>query len=255
MRRRYTSRGFWIFTGDTAVDVTGQKMTRRHVYLFNWLQIFKWEESRSFPDDHRRPVEAMSELRRHLSRQHLTGLPNLLTYLRLAAIPVLIIVLARPAEGESTNLAFLVYGLASLTDYFDGILARRNNMVTALGKLLDPLADKLLNSAALIMMIPLGKVEAWLVFLILGREITITGLRSIAATHGLVLDASRMGKNKMISQICGILFLLMTIPGIQPFLDGLGTVFLWVSLFLGFWSARDYFVQVYRHARSEATGP
>lgn len=199
-------------------------------------------------------MEAMSEARRDLSRQHLTGLPNLLTYLRIAAIPVLIIVLARSDVGESTNLPFLVFGLASLTDYFDGILARRNNMVTALGKLLDPLADKLLNSAALIMMIPLGKVEAWLVFMILGREITITGLRSIAATHGLILDASRMGKNKMISQICGILFLLLTIPGLERFLDMLGTGFLWVSLFLGFWSARDYFAQVYRHARSEAGG-
>lgn len=193
----------------------------------------------------------MNPVRSHLSHQHLTGLPNLLTYLRMAAIPVLLILLSHPVRGQSTNLAFLVYGLASLTDYFDGILARRHNMVTALGKLLDPLADKLLNSAALIMLIPLGKAEAWLVFLILGREMTITGLRSIAATHGLILNASRMGKNKMISQICGILFLLLTIPRIQPFLDGLGTFFLWVSLILGFWSARDYFVQVYRHARSE----
>lgn len=194
----------------------------------------------------------MSEVRSHLSRQHLTGLPNLLTYLRMAAIPVLLILLSQPVVGQSTNLAFLVFGLASLTDYFDGILARRHNMVTALGKLLDPLADKLLNSAALIMLIPLGKVEAWLVFLILGREITITGLRSIAAGHGLILDASRMGKNKMISQICGILFLLLTIPRIQPFLDGLGTAFLWISLVLGCWSARDYLVQVYRQTRSAA---
>ncbi len=216
---------------------------------------FNRGNSSSSPDDHRRPMEAMSEVRSHLARQHLTGLPNLLTYLRLAAIPVLIVILVGTGIGESTNLAFLVYGLASLTDYFDGILARRNNMVTALGKLLDPLADKLLNSAALIMMIPIGKVEAWLVFFILGREMTITGLRSIAATHGLILDASRMGKNKMISQICGILFLLLTIPPIQTFLDGLGTVFLWVSVILGFWSARDYFVQVYRHARSEVKGP
>ncbi|MCU0589146.1 MAG: CDP-diacylglycerol--glycerol-3-phosphate 3-phosphatidyltransferase [Syntrophobacteraceae bacterium] len=197
----------------------------------------------------------MSEAPRHLSRQHLTGLPNVLTYMRLAAIPVLILLLIQPTPGESTNLAFLVFGLASLTDYFDGILARRHNMVTALGKLLDPLADKLLSSAALIMMIPIGKVQAWLVFLILGREMTITGLRSIAASHGLILDASRMGKNKMISQICGILFLLLTIPGVTTFLEALGTAFLWVSLILGFWSARDYFVQVYRHARSEAGGP
>lgn len=186
-----------------------------------------------------------------LSRQHLTALPNLLTYLRIVAIPLIIVVLTPPASGHTFNVAFVVYGLASLTDYFDGILARRHNLVTSVGKLLDPLADKLLNSAVLIMLIPLGKVDAWLVFLIIGREMTITGLRSIAASHGLILNASRMGKNKMISQICGILFLLLYIPQLHPFIESLGTFFLWVSLFLGFWSARDYFTQFYYEARHQ----
>lgn len=196
-------------------------------------------------------VKAVGQARPGLSRQHLTALPNLLTYLRIVAIPLIIVLLTPPASGRILNVAFVVYGLASLTDYFDGILARRHNLVTSVGKLLDPLADKLLNSAVLIMLIPLGKVDAWLVFLIIGREMTITGLRSIAASQGLIINASRMGKNKMISQICGILFLLLTIPPYQSFLDALGTLFLWVSLFLGFWSARDYFSQFYYEAKHQ----
>lgn len=196
-------------------------------------------------------MNTVGQTRPGLSREHLTALPNLLTYLRIIAIPLIIVLLPPPASGNILNVAFVVYGLASLTDYFDGILARRHNLVTPVGKLLDPLADKLLNSAVLIMLIPLGKVDAWLVFLIVGREMTITGLRAIAASHGLIINASRMGKNKMISQICGILFLLLTIPKAGSFFDALGTFFLWVSLFLGFWSARDYFVQFYYQAKHQ----
>ena len=103
-------------------------------------------------------------------------------------------------------MACALFIIASITDYLDGILARRHNLVTSLGKLLDPLADKLLTSAVMIMLIPLGKIPAWLVFIIIGRDITVTGLRSIAASQGLILDASRMGKNKMVSQTVGLCF-------------------------------------------------
>ena len=183
------------------------------------------------------------------SRQTLANLPNLLTCLRMAAIPLIIVFLVAPPATGSTNMAFLLFLLASITDYLDGILARRHNLVTSVGKLLDPLADKLLTSAVLIMLIPLGKVQAWLVFLIIGREITITGLRSIAASQGLILNASRMGKNKMISQTVGLSFLLLSIPSAQFVLDGFGTFVLWVSVLLGYWSAMDYFVNFYREAK------
>ena len=185
------------------------------------------------------------------TRQNLINLPNILTYLRMATIPVIGVLLIPPASGDSFNAAFGLFVFASITDYLDGILARRHNLVTSIGKLLDPLADKLLTSAVLIMLIPLGKVQAWLVFLIIGREITITGLRSIAASHGLVLDASRMGKNKMISQTVAIIFLLLFIPDMQRTLDILGTLFLWVSVVLGFWSAQDYFVHFIREAKRQ----
>ena len=126
--------------------------------------------------------------RSSFTRQNLFNLPNILTYIRMATIPLIVILLTPPAPEESLNSAFVLFVFASITDYLDGILARRHNLVTSIGKLLDPLADKLLTSAVLIMLIPLGKVQAWLVFLIIGREICITGLRSIAATQGLVLD-------------------------------------------------------------------
>ncbi|MEM5789685.1 MAG: CDP-diacylglycerol--glycerol-3-phosphate 3-phosphatidyltransferase, partial [Syntrophobacteraceae bacterium] len=162
-----------------------------------------------------------------ISRKSLTTLPNLLTYLRMAAIPLLVALLIPPTSELSLNFAFLVYVLASITDCLDGVLARRRNTVTSIGKLLDPLADKLLVSAVLIMLIPHGKVEAWLVWLILGREIVITGLRVIAMGQGLIINASRMGKNKMISQSLAFVFLLPAVPPIQQTLDMIGTIFLW----------------------------
>lgn len=189
--------------------------------------------------------------RSDLSRQSLTTLPNVLTYIRMATIPIIIVLLIQPSSDFSQNLAFLVYVLASLTDYLDGILARRRNTVTSLGKLLDPLADKLLTSAVLIMLVPYGKVQAWVVFLIIGREITITGLRSIAAGHGLIINASRMGKNKMVSQSLAFIFLLPSIPHLQYYLDWTGIIFLWISVVLGYVSAFDYFLNFYKEARRQ----
>ncbi len=184
------------------------------------------------------------------SRKNLTALPNLLTYLRVLAIPVIIVILNPPTSARMQNTAFTLYVLASLTDYLDGILARRHNLVTSVGKLLDPLADKLLTCAVLIMLIELGKVHGWVVFLIIGREFIITGLRSIAASQGLILDASRMGKNKMVSQTLAILCLLLHVEGLQRPLFLTGIAFLWISLAFGYWSAGAYFVDFYRKAKA-----
>ena len=185
--------------------------------------------------------------RSDLSRQSLTTLPNVLTLCRMATIPVIVSLLIPPVSALAQNMAFLVYCIASITDYLDGILARRSNTVTSIGKLLDPLADKLLTTAVLIMLIP--KVHAWLVFLIVGREIGITGLRSIAAGHGLIINPSRMGKNKMVSQTLAFVFLLPAVPGIQSSLNLIGISFLWISLVLGYVSALDYFRSFYREAK------
>ncbi|SMC20202.1 CDP-diacylglycerol--glycerol-3-phosphate 3-phosphatidyltransferase [Desulfacinum hydrothermale DSM 13146] len=187
--------------------------------------------------------------RDEFSKKNLTALPNLLTYLRMIAIPVILVVLNPPTTGYRMNVAFVLYVMASVTDYLDGILARRYDMVTSVGKLLDPLADKLLTCGVLIMLIELNKVPGWVVFLIIGREFTITGLRSIAASQGLILDASRMGKNKMISQTIAILLLLLHVPVLSKALWILGTIFLWISVILGYWSAAGYFQDFYRKAK------
>jgi CDP-diacylglycerol--glycerol-3-phosphate 3-phosphatidyltransferase len=167
----------------------------------------------------------------------------------MATIPVIVFLLILPSSAYCVNAAFALYVLASITDYLDGILARRRNTVTSIGKLLDPLADKLLTSAVLIMLIPHNKVQAWLVFLIIGREITITGLRSIAAGHGLIIDASRLGKNKMVSQTLALIFLLPSIPQFQNIMAWVGASFLWISLVLGYLSAFDYFLSFYKEAK------
>ncbi len=195
-------------------------------------------------------------IRDDFSRKNLTALPNLLTYLRVLAIPVIIVMLTPPTSGSLQNAAFALYVMASLTDYLDGILARRHNLVTSVGKLLDPLADKLLTCAVLIMLLELGKVHGWVVFLIIGREFIITGLRAIAASQGLILDASRMGKNKMVSQTVAILCLLLHVEGLQRPLFLTGTAFLWISIAFGYWSAGAYFVDFYRKAKAlHAPGP
>ncbi len=190
--------------------------------------------------------------RSDLSRQSLTTLPNVLTYFRITTIPVIVALMAASTSSLAQNLAFALYCVASLTDYLDGHLARRSNTVTSIGKLLDPLADKLLTTAVLIMLIPkIHYVFPWLVFLIVGREITITGLRSIAAAHGLIIDASRMGKNKMVSQTMGLLLLLPALPKLHWFLMPMGVFFLWVSLFLGYLSAWHYFLSFCKEARRQ----
>jgi CDP-diacylglycerol--glycerol-3-phosphate 3-phosphatidyltransferase len=167
----------------------------------------------------------------------------------MATIPVIVVLLMPPSSELALNFAFLVFCVASLTDYLDGILARRWNTVTSIGKLLDPLADKLLTTAVLIMLIPYNKVSGWLVFLIVGREIVITGLRSIAVAHGLIIDASRMGKNKMVSQTLGLVFLLPSLPKLQATLSLVGTSFLYISVVLGYISATDYMLSFYREAK------
>lgn len=187
--------------------------------------------------------------RSEFSRQNFVNLPNILTYIRIATIPLILILLTPPVSGRTFNFTFALFVLASITDSLDGILARRYNLVTSIGKLLDPLADKLLTSAVFIMLIPLGKIRAWVVFLIIGREIIITGLRSVAASQGLILDASGMGKKKMISQTIALLFFLLYIPRIQPLLDGIGTLFLWGAVILGYWSAGGYFLHFYRQVK------
>ena len=168
------------------------------------------------------------------------NLPNSLTLFRVACIPVLVILLFFPNKLTSF-LAALVFALASISDLLDGFLARRRQLVTTFGKFLDPLADKLIVSAALIMLIPLDRAPAWMVVVIVGRELAITGLRSMAVSEGKVISADELGKKKMVFQIVAILGLLLHYEYFGINFHAVGMFFLWLAVILTLWSGFNYF--------------
>lgn len=178
------------------------------------------------------------------------NLPNLLSLGRIAAVPVVVLLLAFGQGGRVTSyITAVVFLAAVLTDLLDGYLARRFNLVTTLGRFLDPLADKLLNMAALIMLIPLGRVEAWVAFLILGREIAVTGLRGIAAADGIVISASSRGKQKTLTQNFALFCLLWHYPFLGRNAQGVGDVLIYLALIITYWSAWGYFYGFYKMMR------
>jgi CDP-diacylglycerol--glycerol-3-phosphate 3-phosphatidyltransferase len=143
------------------------------------------------------------------------NLPNALTLSRIFIVPLLVVVLLTPLS-ESLGvpphiLGVAIFVAAALTDFFDGRIARRRRQVSKLGKLLDPIADKLLISAALIALVENRLAPAWAVVIIVGREFAVTGLRSIAATEGVVISASRMGKFKMVAQVVTVGLLILSL--------------------------------------------
>lgn len=174
------------------------------------------------------------------------NLPNALTLTRIFLVPLLVVVLLTKFEGQQIMgipkelVAAAIFGLASLTDWLDGYLARRRAQITALGQMMDPIADKLLTSAAFISLVQLGLAPAWMVAVIIGRELAVTGLRSLAAARGVGFGASRLGKLKMISQVVAILLLILGQNGMQPFLF-LGQVALWIVVATALISALDYY--------------
>lgn len=172
-------------------------------------------------------------------------MPNIITVSRLAAIPIIVILLVIYPDGGRciSAVTATIYLLAALTDLLDGHLARKYNLVSTLGKFLDPLADKLLISAALIMLIPLGWVPAWVAFLIIAREIAVTGLRAIAAERGLVISASDSGKQKALAQNIALFCLMWHYPLIWADTAAVGSVILYVSLAITYWSGGLYFYQ------------
>jgi CDP-diacylglycerol--glycerol-3-phosphate 3-phosphatidyltransferase len=177
------------------------------------------------------------------------NLPNMLTMTRIAAIPLMAVLLMSPSEPAGFWAA-AIFSLASITDWLDGYLARRMGVVTIFGKFLDPIADKLIVMAALIMILPYGRVPAWMVLVILGREIIITGLRGIASSEGIVIQASDLGKFKTIFQLVAIIGLLLHYDynwlfGIEHQwvhvnMHNVGMFFLWIATLLTVWSGVDY---------------
>jgi CDP-diacylglycerol--glycerol-3-phosphate 3-phosphatidyltransferase len=165
--------------------------------------------------------------------------PNVLTLIRILTVPVVVLLLYTP-DGRDISLsrsvaATILFTVSSFTDLFDGYIARRYRMVTSLGKLLDPLADKLLVCASIVMLIPSGRVPAWMVVIIISREIGVTALRGVASTEGLVIAASRLS--------IGVGALIFNYPLMGIDIHLLGMLFLVPGLILTALSGLDYFLR------------
>ncbi len=175
------------------------------------------------------------------------NIPNLITGLRFILAAVLAVLLMCTQSTGMAMVSFLVFTIAAVTDWIDGYFARKYQSVTALGKLMDPLADKILVATALIMLIPLGRMPAWMALLILCREIVITGLRGMASTEGIVIQASGLGKIKSICQYIGLGTLIFPADLLPiPFLHQIGLAIMYVALALTLWSGFDYFYKLRR---------
>ena len=168
--------------------------------------------------------------------------PNQLTLFRIAAVPLIIILMLFP-NRVCTFIAALIFSGAAITDYFDGFLARKRGLVTTLGKVMDPVADKLLVSSAFIMLTAQGWVPAWVACIIIGRELAVNGLRNIIAERGEDLSASNLGKYKTGFQIAAIIPLMIHYPFLGLNVQVIGTLFLWGALVFTIWSGADYFIR------------
>jgi CDP-diacylglycerol--glycerol-3-phosphate 3-phosphatidyltransferase len=200
------------------------------------------------------PVALVRPSRRTLAQDAL-NIPNLLTMGRVVAIPFFVWLLDTPTPVRGF-WACIVFTVAAVTDLLDGYLARKLGVVSVLGKFLDPLADKLIVMAALVWMVPMGRMPAWAVVLLLGRELSVTGLRSVAASEGVVISAGNEGKTKTALQMIGIIALLLGYPyhlsyaGIDLGVVDLvhvGRMLVYLSLLFSFASAAQY-VQLFAQA-------
>lgn len=181
------------------------------------------------------------------------NLPNLLTLLRIFFVPLLVAALLAEDPGSGWRrivpmsrelFALAIFLAAAATDFVDGYLARRWGQITTVGTLLDPIADKILISAALVSLVEIGRAPAWVVIMIIGREFAVSGLRSIAAASGYTIRASELGKTKMAAQVAAVALL---ISGIRwPQLTPLATLALWAVMLFGVVSAADYFRKFWR---------
>ena len=185
----------------------------------------------------------------------MVNLPNSLTLLRIFMVPILVVILLTKFEGKEL-WGVAVFLVAAFTDFLDGYLARKRGEVTNLGKLLDPIADKLLVSAAFISLVEEGLAPAWMVVIIIGREFAVMGLRSVAATQRITIPASVWGKYKMGSQVVAITLMIFgdhpwgPAAAIGTKVRTLGWWALWVVVVLAVLSAADYFLKFSRVFRT-----
>jgi CDP-diacylglycerol--glycerol-3-phosphate 3-phosphatidyltransferase len=182
------------------------------------------------------------------------NLPIGLTITRIVAVPLLILFLISSSRVHAL-IAAAIFTAAALTDWLDGVLARRRNQVTTLGTLLDPIADKLLVAAALVSLLTIDKIPAWIVVVIIGRELAVTGLRAVSAGHGVIVPASRLAKWKTVSQYVAVTMLIVEKGFGSPEFHLGAMAMLWVALGLTVISAVDYFYRFFRKADYRAIVP
>jgi len=170
------------------------------------------------------------------------NLPNTLTIFRIILVPVfMFFLLVKIPYGQ--YIAAAIFIIAASTDGLDGYIARKRKQITNFGKIMDPLADKLLVSAALISLVQLGKIAGWVAVIIIGREFAVTGLRSVAAAEGIVIAASKLGKYKTISQIIAIVAILINEFILNLLGFSLGQYLLYIAVFFTLYSGIDYFLK------------
>lgn len=175
------------------------------------------------------------------------NLPNKLTLGRIFLVPFVIVFLV-VGEKVPNYTAGAIFLAAVLTDWLDGRIARTTRQITTLGKLLDPIADKLLISTALIALVQIGRAPAWMVVLIVGRELAISGLRMVAASQSIIIHASDFGKYKMLAEVTAVTFLILDWPPQWDFMGTppLGFLCLWAAVVLSIASGIDYFLKFWK---------
>jgi CDP-diacylglycerol--glycerol-3-phosphate 3-phosphatidyltransferase len=178
-------------------------------------------------------------------KKKVLNLPNTITMLRIGIIPVLFLLLLSPGPTESLIIAG-IFVVAALTDVLDGYIARRYQIVTTMGKFLDPIADKLIVNTAMILMIPLGRIPAWIVAVIIIRDFTVDGIRTIASSEGVIIQSSRLAKQKTLCQIFAVTALMIHYPFLGADAHLVGIVILYVALFLTLYSGLDYLMKFFK---------
>jgi CDP-diacylglycerol---glycerol-3-phosphate 3-phosphatidyltransferase len=173
------------------------------------------------------------------------NLPNTISLLRIGVIPVLFFLILAPGPVMSLVIA-LLFIIAALTDLLDGYVARKYGIVTTMGKFLDPIADKLIVNTAMVMLIPIGRIPAWIVAIIIIRDFAVDGIRTIASSEGIIIEASKLGKRKTLCQIFAVSALMIHYPFIGADAHRVGMVILYIALVLTVISGADYIVKFYR---------
>jgi CDP-diacylglycerol---glycerol-3-phosphate 3-phosphatidyltransferase len=179
------------------------------------------------------------------NQQGIINLPNSITMLRVGIIPVLFLLLSNPGRTWSLVIAML-FILAALTDLLDGYIARKYHIVTNIGKFLDPIADKIIVNTAMILMIPIGRIPAWIVSIIIIRDFIAYGIRTIATSEGIIIDASNLGKIKTLCQIFALSALMIHYPFLGADAHLVGMAIIYIALWLTVQSGFDYLLKLYR---------